>query len=202
MENDVESALKDFTATIKEFHPVDHSKNRCLEDKYEECLVNKSENSQARLFFHHFKFLDALHLKNNLMLKESEAFRKAIKKIDKMPIRTTQIIPFLYAKNIEDLSYETNYLVDDYFNNFLNSLGIKLDDKHICSGNFLHIKKLLKNTGVVYDANLLTELIFVVPTLKLNHKTTVSLIKPKYIIGSRKNNTRCKYYHCMECKDS
>ena len=61
------------------------------------------------------------------MLKESEAFRKAIKKIDKMSLRLTQIIPILYAKNIEDLSYETNYLTDDYFNNFLTSLGISLD---------------------------------------------------------------------------
>ncbi len=137
-----------------------------LEDIYRASQVNKSANSQPRLFLQHFQFLDSRRPKHLSILKDDHNLVAALEKLDATNLRMVQKVPLLYIKNIASSSYEYNCTTDGYFDGFLRSLGTALDMRHMATGSFSHIQDLIANCGVIYDANCLTELVFLVPSLR------------------------------------
>jgi len=132
-----------------------------------------SDNTVGRLFLKNFQVLQNVKLNNSCILKDSAEFTEDIKKIDCQLIRHVQLIPFLYYKNVDSRSYETNYMEDTSFNDLLNSMGLVLDEKHVKTGNFDHIRNHIVDTGIVYNSSFLYEQLFVVPSLKLQNPAVI-----------------------------
>jgi hypothetical protein len=130
------------------------------------------------------------------LLKDDEALLAQMKSLDSISIRDHFQVPFLYIKENESKSYEVNYLADTYFNEFLVSLGLILEGRHIRTGCFDHIRDLVENTGVVYSANCFSELVFLCPSLKPLKSPKV--LYKHYGIGIRKYHNYVQGHCHME----
>ena len=145
-----------------------------VEEKYRQAQTNTSGNTAAHLFFKHFQVLDSPKPRP-LLLQEDERLIVELQKIDTITLRHVQIVPLLYFKTADSPTYECSFSGDEYFNNFLKSLGAVLEEPHIKTGHFDSYKEFLKATTVVYSANFFTEQLFLVPSLKPVKNPTVHL---------------------------
>lgn len=139
---------------------------RNLEDVYNSSIPKRKKIKTPQLFLLHFRFFGIKKAKQFILLHESEKMISNLKMLDETPVRLIMKIPLLYLKSIDSLTYETDYQSDTSFIDFARSLGTILEERHIKTGNFDHIKHLCTNAGVVYDTNCFTEQIFVAPSLK------------------------------------
>ena len=144
-----------------------------IEATYRNSESNKNENSAGRIFLQHFRILNLSKLKTIKVLKEDEKLLTKIKIIDSTPVKDCIKSPLFYFKDCDSMTYETNMAnADPYFNDFLSSLGTIVDEPHIRTGNFEHLRDLITNAGIVYSANYCSELVFVCPSLKPAKKLT------------------------------
>jgi hypothetical protein len=72
----------------------------------------------------------------------------------------------LYLASPESRVYEQNYVQDKNYNDFLQNLGLILEEKHLKTGNFDNLKEDIINCGVIYHSDPFYELVFIVPTMK------------------------------------
>jgi hypothetical protein len=144
--------------------------------EYEKVQVNCSENTLARLFFNHFQLINENNLSSTFTLKETKELIEDLKLLDNKPKVLLQTIPLLYYKSATSDLHEINYNEDKNFNEVVKELGLVLDQSHISTGNFNHIRELLESVAVVYNKKLFYEQVFIVPSLRLNSRTVVSLL--------------------------
>ena len=141
--------------------------------EYDKAQVNCSENTLARLFFNHFQLINEKNISSTFTLKETKDLIKDLKLLDNKHKVLLQTIPLLYYRSPTSDSYEINYNEDQCFNKIVKELGLILDQSHIDTGNFNHIKELLDSVGVVYNGKLFYEQVFIVPSLRLNSCSVV-----------------------------
>lgn len=146
-----------------------------MEELHKQDEVNSSDNTYARIFLRHFQVLQPWKINQLSFLKDDENFNRLLKKIDMTTLKLSLKVPFLYIKNIESTTFETNYSEDPYYNEFLISLGNILDEHNIHTGNFDHLIDLICNIGIVYSTNLLTELNFLTPTIKKYQSPSIKI---------------------------
>lgn len=170
-EDEIDGLIKDETKREEDFLAGSKAGSSpdpaVLEQKHRETEVNKSEGTVNRIFLRHFQFLHTHRVNHIMLLGEEAGLRTQIELIDALPVRECFTVPLLYLKNSDASSYETNYMEDTGFNDFVGSLGIALDHKHVRTGNFNHLKDKVGNMwGMVYSANCTEELVFLCPSLR------------------------------------
>ncbi len=65
------------------------------------------------------------------------------------------------------MSFEANYGADAHFDDFLHTLGTALDPSDLSTGSLDHIQAAIRSCAVIYDSTCLSELVFLVPSLRL-----------------------------------
>jgi hypothetical protein len=131
--------------------------------------IGKATGSLSRIFMQHFKLCQH---RNIQVLENKEGLLSHIKALDKVTFKTSLKIPLIFIKNSHSITYETNMQSDAVFEDFLKSLGVIIQSQNIRTGFYDHIKKDSENVGIVYSTDFLTELVFLIPSLKLQYSAT------------------------------
>ena len=142
-----------------------------IETEYRKAQINTSESTLARLFLKHFQLIQGKRIEAGHILRNDADLLADLRVLDTKSIRYPQVVPLLYYKSGISHQYEGNYGLDPGFNELLSSLGIVLQENHMRTGNFDRFKDLIVESGVVYSSGLLSEQLFVVPSIRLANRS-------------------------------
>lgn len=98
---------------------------------------------------------------------------ECLKRLDRAVVKNTIVVPLLYVWSAKDAEFRENTGPDPVFTEFTQSLGLMLDPPRMQTGNFDHLRHLVRTSATIYDTNMLTELVFLTPSLRFVHASSV-----------------------------
>jgi len=131
-------------------------------------LKSRDPKSLAiRMFLKHFKpFLN----ERPKLLKNNEDLYKYIKELDSIEFKKTLFVPLLYIADPCDTTYAVNTPPDPFFNTFINSLGVRLKESHMRTGNYNKTNDISKYVGIIHASTYFTDIAFLCPSLHFDRE--------------------------------